>query len=278
MAINKPLIGQESSTDSSGEEVGGTTFRVQECVCSKYENMKQKMKNCENADLCDGRRVKRRGETMNEKEQSSCVIDMDKDIDESMETVSVETESRCFGRKAEYTRTFDVYSFASTDLDGFNPFRDNDDVYCDTNYNSGANNDNDDGNHGSWRDKTIFSFYGDPERFCRERCSAGRPGAIHTSDNIEDCGDVGPPSSGCCENRKPSVMNDVPYEVRRRDLFMKDHELDHEGDIDKTQVGGEVSLEYLSLSGCYKITEKGLRLVMDATKLLILGDMRIVIN
>ena len=277
MAINKPLIGQDSSSDSSGEEVGGTTFRLQECVCSKYENMKQKMKICENAELCGGRKVERRGETMNEKEQSSCVIDMDKDIDESMETVSIETESRCFGRKAEYTRTFDVYS-ASTDLDGFNPFRDNDDVYCDIDYSSGANNDNDNGNHGNWRDKTIFGFYGDPERFCRERCSAGRPGATHTSDNIEDCGDVGPPGGGCCENRKPSVMNDVPYKVRRRDLFVKDHELEEEGDIDKTQGGGEVSLEYLSLSGCYKITDKGLRLVMDATKLLILGDMRILIS
>ena len=265
MAINKPLIGQESSSDSSGEEVGGTTFRLQECVCSKYENMKQKMKNCENADLCDGRRetmnadlFERRRETMNEKEQSSSVIDMDKDIDESMVTVSMETESRCFGRKAEYTRTFDVCS-ASTDLDGVHPFRDSDEVYCDINYNSGANNDNYyNGNHGNWRDKTIFGFHGDPERFCRERCSAGRPGATHTSDNIEDCGDVGPPGGGCCENRKPSVMNDVPYEVRRRDLFVKDHELDDEGDIDKTHGGGEVSLEYLSLSGCYKITDKGL--------------------
>ena len=85
-----------------------------------------------------------------------------------------------------------------------------------------------------------------------ERCSAGRPRATHTSDNIEDCGDVGPPGGGCWENRKSSVMNNVPYEVRRRDLFVKDHELEEEGDIDKTQGGGEVSLEYLSLSGCWE--------------------------
>ena len=245
MAINKPLIGQESSSDSSGEEMGGSTHRLLECVCTKYETMKQKMKNCENADLCDGRR-----KTMNEKEQSSCMVDMDKDIDESMETES--RYSAYFGRKAEYTRTFNVYS-ATTDLDGFNPFRDNDEVYCNTKYNSDAND-----YHGNWGDKTIFGFHGDPERFCRERCSAGRPGATNTSENIEDCGDVGPPGGWCCEYRKPSVMNDLPYEMRRRELFVKDHELEDDADIDKTQGGGEVSLEYLSLSGCYKITDKGL--------------------
>ena len=239
MAINKPLISQDTMSDSSGDEAGGVRMKVNECVCSKYENMKQKMKNCNPFDLWE---EKVSNQSMNQKEKDDCVVDMDKDIDESMEMES----GGLFDRKANYERT----------LDKNNPFRDNENERsCDNNkYGAG------DGNYGNWFDKTLYGFYGDPRDFCREFCSAAKQGATNKWDNIEDCGTLGSPGGGCYYNHKTSVMRQVPYKNRSYELFIKDYESDHEGDIDKPSTcADEVYLEYLSLSGCYKITDKGLR-------------------
>lgn len=251
MAINKPLIGQDSSGYSSGEDAGGVVLKLHDCVCSKYENMKHKMRNC---DMCENSQVKY------EKEAGNCAVDPDKDVDESIEDGSrniVET----FGRKAEYARTFEAYATAENPI--LNTFRDNDKSGCDIIKTGAADVENSFGSHGNGFDKTGFGFYGDPREFCLKQCSGGKQGANMLWDNsIEDCGTLGP-SGGCCNNYPESVIKDGPYNTTDKNgLFVKDHAAETQGDIDKILAGNsneEVRLEYLSLSGCYKITDRGLR-------------------
>ncbi len=256
MAVNKSLMGPDAASDSSSEEDCGTCVKLRKCVCVKYENLKQRIRQCKDAEYT-ATCCEKDAEYETDKEKRTCQVDLDKDIDETQakgnDGGDKSRNEETFGRKAEYARTFDASSAEETF-----------DICCDKNLGAdGVGKNGGCGNQGNWFDKTLCGFYGDPRDFCATRCAAGRAGLKpETNESIEDCSWQWPPggdlrneavrdvmASQCAQRRDDDVCEDVHWETA--------------GDIDKTVVPGEeseeVRLEYLSLSGCYQITDTGLR-------------------
>ncbi len=243
MAVNKPLMEQDGLSDSSSDEVGGAGAKLHKCVCVKYENMKQKMKNCQHSQLCN-----KMNQLKIEKENE---VDLDKDIDETQETEESRANKDFGGRKADYARTFDAYSA---------PEEKERETRDKNNPGAGINWDQ---NHGNQIDRTVYGFHGDPREFCATYCAAGKPRpAADTldADNIEECVTTG---VHCARQRGSKASSEL--EKRPDFEFFGDGVWESEGDIDKDvdeescREPPEVCLEYLSLSGCYRITDIGIR-------------------